>query len=345
MSGNCAEQNSSSADFWVGEPLRRAPRELTLRDTYAARLDGRQRKLDPVWGRGHVVRRKINWDGRKKTPHKIAKSATSLTNIVPHGPSPMPTSSVGIADEPWPPRPPDVSTYDLLAAIEPQPFAVSSNSMIYRFRACRKAYKSRGSQREYDMMIASGDYSIKLHGRAFFHDVQGRTFISGFIMDLETPLEPKAVSDESQRHVLMNGMIAVVLALYGKGIIHGDLKPPHMLLCSNGKIRLYDFAEARKVDEDLNEWEGMMTVNYMSPYRCRDWSDRPDPPPTIEDDLYGLGLNIWELHTGKIPFEDVYMDDILDTVKTGKTVDVDEVREESIREIIRKYLRCGGAKV
>jgi serine/threonine protein kinase len=39
-------------------------------------------------------------------------------------------------------------------------------------------------------------------------------------------------------------MIPVVQELHGKGILHGDIKPANMLLCSGGQIRLCDFAEA-----------------------------------------------------------------------------------------------------
>jgi hypothetical protein len=74
----------------------------------------------------------------------------------------------------------------------------------------------------------------------------------------------------------------------------------------------------------------------MSPHRSRDWPEGPDPPTTAGDDLYGFGLSIWELYTGIIRFEDVYVDDILDTVNEWNTVDVDRMTEESVQEVIRK---------
>jgi serine/threonine protein kinase len=77
----------------------------------------------------------------------------------------------------------------------------------------------------------------------------------GYIMDLETPLEPKTV-EPGQHRFLKDQMISVVLALHRKGIIQGDLKPANMLLCSDGKLRLSEFAEARRVDDDLESWEG-----------------------------------------------------------------------------------------
>jgi serine/threonine protein kinase len=121
-------------------------------------------------------------------------------------------------------------------------------------------------------------------------------------------------------------------------------KSANMLLCSDRKLQLCDFAEARRVNEDLDSWDDGTTDNYISPLRCRNWPDGPDSPPTIEDDLYGLGLSIWELFTGKVPFENDYFDDILDTVKAEQTVDVNEVKEEEVRGMIYKYPHMGVRK-
>ena len=243
----------------------------------------------------------------------------------------------------WPPKAPNIHSLDIVDLIELKPIAFA-NSLLYKLKGCRKAYKSGGSQREFEIMNAADECSVKAHGLTLLRDCCGQVSATGFIMDLETPLDPKTV--EPGRHrLLMGQMISVVLALHSKGIVHGDIKPANMLLCSDGKVRLCDFSEARRVSNDLDDWHGETTVNYMSPFRCRNWPDGPDPPPTIEDDLYGLGLSIWELYTGKVPFEQDYIDDILDYVKTGQTVDVDEVKEEGVRETIRKYLRYGGSKV
>jgi serine/threonine protein kinase len=244
----------------------------------------------------------------------------------------------------WPPKPPNVHAFDLSPTLEPKPFAVTANSQIYKVKGTRKAYKSGGSKHEFVMMTAAGECSVKAHGLSLLRDPFGLVMIMGYVMDLETPLEPQTV-EPGQRRRLTDQMISVVLALHRKGIIHGDIKPANMLLCSDGKLRLCDFAESRRVDEAPDSWEGATTINYMSPLRCRNGTEGPDPPPTIEDDIYGLGLSIWELFTGKIPFEDDYMDDIINNVKTGQTVDVNEVEDAEVREIICKYLRRGGAKV
>jgi Protein kinase domain len=237
-----------------------------------------------------------------------------------------------------------MSALDIGDMIEPKPIVVTANSQLYKLKACRRVYKSGGSQREFDMMASAGEWPVKAYGLTLVRNPQGEVLITGFITDLETPLEPKTVKP-GQRRFLMDQMISVVLALHRKGVIHGDIKPANMLLCSDRKLRLCDFAEARRVNEDLDSWDGGTTDNYMSPLRCRNWPDGPDPPPKIEHDLYGLALSIWELFTGKVPFENDYIDDILDTVKAGQTVDVNEVKEEEVRGMICKYLRYGGAKI
>jgi hypothetical protein len=65
----------------------------------------------------------------------------------------------------------------------------------------------------------------------------------------------------------------------------------------------------------------------------------------VEDDLYALGLSIWELRSGKMPFDGVYADDIREMVKSGQTVDVTRVWVEAVRGVICDYLRCAGARI
>lgn len=100
-----------------------------------------------------------------------------------------------------------------------------------------------------------------------------------------------------------------------------------------------------RVNEDPSNWRGPSTTNYISPYRTRNWPDGADPPPTFEDDLYSLGLSLWELYTSRTPFEGWYKDDIMCTLQQGETVDVDEVEDEDVKSVIRHYLRYGGANI
>ncbi|EAS27459.3 serine/threonine protein kinase [Coccidioides immitis RS] len=208
----------------------------------------------------------------------------------------------------WIPDPPDMAWADVVAAIDPRALSFSMNSQIYKFKQGRKAYKAPASQREFDLMMAAGDCAVKVHGRSLWRDKEGEIRMSGIIMDLETPFDPKSVEDP-QRKGLMGQIISVLHKLHRKGIIHGDIKPANFLLCTDGWLRLCDFSDAMRVGEEPSSWGGLTTTNYISPRRTRNWPDGTDPPPTIEDDLYGLGLSLWELYTRRTPFEGWYEDE------------------------------------
>ena len=49
-----------------------------------------------------------------------------------------------------------------------------------------------------------------------------------------------------------------------------------------------------------------------------DYASEWDPAPVEGDDLFALGLGIWQLRKGDVPFGDVYMDDIYQMVSEGR---------------------------
>lgn len=249
-------------------------------------------------------------------------------------------------DEPWPPQPPDMTCSAALAACALPHIVHTPNAEIFKFKDHPTIYKSGGSQCEYELMIAAGECSITPYGRSMMRDRLGMVFTQGILMEVGIPIEPKAL-DSEQRKDLVSQMISIVRILHEKKrVVHGDIKLSNMLLrAADGKLCLSDFCEGRKIDDGVDLWDGMVTDHFMSPHRCRNWPDGPDPAPDPQDDLYALGLTMWQLYTGKYPFKDWYCDDIYDYVQSGKTVDVAEVEDESARKIIREHLRYGGAKV
>ena len=236
---------------------------------------------------------------------------------------------------------------DVLAAIDPTAIQTTPRTMIFRFKNERKAYKTPSTQREFHLMQAAGDCAVNVHGRSFTRDSNGEVRMMGIIMDLEQPFVPSAIGVD-YRFDCLEEMESVIHKLHEKGIIHGDVKPSNFVLCSGWKLRLCDFADAMRVRENRREtkWGGGRTIQYLAPSRLRDWPVKRTPPPRRMDDFYALGLSIWELYTGKEPHNDIEDQlNVMWAVKNGKTVDLDEVKDQAVRDIIRGYLRCGGAKV
>ena len=85
-----------------------------------------------------------------------------------------------------------------------------------------------------------------------------------------------------------------------KGIIHRDVKPGNFLITRNGTVKLSDFGLAIVAAASKLTAAGktMGTFRYMAPEQIR---GKPEPCP--QTDLYALGAVLFEMLTGRVPFE------------------------------------------
>ena len=228
-----------------------------------------------------------------------------------------------------------------------RPFIVHQHQ-LYKTKDGTKVYKMGGDQRGYNLHSAAGNCAIKTHGRVLSKTPSnGMIDYEGYFMDLATPLS-HATNTPALRKQIIREMIEVIKTLHNKHIIHGDLKLENILLDAQGHVKLCDFDEGRFEDEDEEIWEGNITWHYVSPNRRRREEDLGrEVPPRKEDDIYGLGLSIWSFYTGKIPFEDIAQDDLAlrEVLLRGETVEVDLIDDGDIRDLVKGYLRQGGARI
>ena len=87
-------------------------------------------------------------------------------------------------------------------------------------------------------------------------------------------------------------------AAHEQHIIHWDIKPQNMLISMDGKVKVADFGIARAVSsQTMNAATVVGSVHYISPEQARGgYSDE-------RSDLYSLGITMFEMVTGHVPFE------------------------------------------
>jgi serine/threonine-protein kinase len=85
-----------------------------------------------------------------------------------------------------------------------------------------------------------------------------------------------------------------------RGIVHRDLKPSNLMLTADGKVKLTDFGIAKDLDATALTATGrtLGTAAYMAPEQIRG-----TPAISHKTDLYALGIVLFQLLTGRMPFE------------------------------------------
>lgn len=88
--------------------------------------------------------------------------------------------------------------------------------------------------------------------------------------------------------------------LHENRVVHRDVKPSNLLVGEDGSIKLSDLGLVRSLDRssDLTRtMEGVGTPRFMAPEQLRG----EEPSPSC--DLYSLGVTLYQLLTGKLPFD------------------------------------------
>ncbi len=91
---------------------------------------------------------------------------------------------------------------------------------------------------------------------------------------------------------------------HDQGIIHRDVKPENILVDAQGKAFVMDFGLAKDLRQELGRnltlsGSALGTPPYMSPEQARGWKEAMGPPT----DQFSLGVVLYELLTGKLPFD------------------------------------------
>ena len=169
----------------------------------------------------------------------------------------------------------------------------SSSAASERLRAEARAV----ARVEHENLVRLIDFGITSDGRAFY----AMEYLEGETLDRRL-----ARGEELDwREVVKIGIQAcsALETAHAAGVVHRDIKPANLFLTSGGTLKLLDFGVAkitRDVECDAADGEAMVVIGtpeYMAPEQARGGESDG------RSDLYALGAVLYELVTGRLPFD------------------------------------------
>lgn len=138
-------------------------------------------------------------------------------------------------------------------------------------------------------------YDVGREGRRYYIVME---YVPG--TDLRRLIQERAPLPVQQALEIARQIAAGVGAAHRKGIVHRDIKPGNVLITPTGEAKVADFGIARAMTDTQHLTEpGVVwgTTAYLSPEQIR------GEPATPASDVYAIGVVLFEMLTGRTPFQ------------------------------------------
>ncbi|MGE5095632.1 MAG: protein kinase domain-containing protein [Betaproteobacteria bacterium] len=123
---------------------------------------------------------------------------------------------------------------------------------------------------------------------------------------------------------------------FQNGVIHRDIKPANVLLSERDDIKISDFGTAKISHAEHTQIDGFLgSPAYMSPEQIN------EEPPSVQSDIYSLGVVMYELLTGRLPFRAENSVTMINRILNEEPVPIETLRPDlppKLVEIVKKAM-------
>lgn len=118
-------------------------------------------------------------------------------------------------------------------------------------------------------------------------------------LDLKRYIKENAPLSNHEAVRIMGQILLAMRMAHTRGIVHRDLKPQNVILTREGTAKVTDFGIAVAFAEtSLTQTNSMLgSVHYLSPEQAR------GAKATVQSDIYAMGIILFEMLTGRIPYD------------------------------------------
>src|SRR5207302_834832 len=180
-------------------------------------------------------------------------------------------------------------------------------------------------------------------------EIDGHPFIATEFIDGQTLREhtAKALIKLEEALDVAAQVASAVAAAHKAGIIHRDIKPENIMIRHDGFVKVLDFGLVKLTEKGATDSEASTLVNtdagvvmgtarYMSPEQAR--GKKVD----ARTDIWSLGVVLYELVAGRLPFEGGTPSDVLSLILQREPAPLVRYAPEvptELERIVRKALR------
>jgi len=172
-----------------------------------------------------------------------------------------------------------------------------------------------------------------------FHEEEGTPFITMEYVagdDLKSRIRKRGKIPVEEALIIARQVTMGLMEAHELGVVHRDLKPQNIMIDKKGNAKIMDFGIARSVEAPGVTTTGMIvgTPDYISPEQAE--GEEADQ----RSDIYSLGIILYEMVTGSVPFKGETALSVAIKHKTQIPADPKKLNPEVSEDLSRLILIC-----